>query len=328
MGCGSSINSTPSNNRGKENAEKEGTEPGSKGLPNILSPEKMISGPNKALPASSNSPTVQNLQKEPANNNSTSQFSVQSQTINQNRSSETISPSLPPKVESNLQSVTTIPSNLSATKEVVASSSSNTASSTAAALTAYKSIYKAIKIGTIILIRDSFYSKYSGRLMYKWREAEIVDLDQNNPTKIFVHFIGWNATFDIWLDIEEEIDKIAPIGLLSKPDIDAGIALDTAQMQLVKYYLITGNSVNQDQQRTQSPSSLAQSQPVSASTSNTNLSSVISSPHRYPSQPSTAVNSPAASRVYALQHTPLSESLYPPVSYEVGQQVRYSRSLS
>jgi hypothetical protein len=121
----------------------------------------------------------------------------------------------------------------------------NTSSSNTSSLpTSPKNIYKAIKIGTLLMCRDSFHSKYSGQLKYKWREAEIVDLDPENPQRIFIHFVGWNPSFDIWVDIEEEIFKIAPVGLLSKNEVDTGAALDHAQLQLVKYFLLTGHCLS------------------------------------------------------------------------------------
>jgi hypothetical protein len=154
----------------------------------------------------------------------------------------------------------------------------NTSSSNTSAPTSPKSIYKAIKIGALLMCRDSFHSKYSGQLKYKWREVEIVDLDPENPQRIFIHFVGWNPSFDIWLDIEEEIFRIAPVGFLLKNEVDTGSALDHAQLQLVKYFLLTGhclsnNNSGQNSGRNSAASSVVDDSAENNTKHNTNSNS-------------------------------------------------------
>jgi hypothetical protein len=179
-----------------------------------------------------------------------------------------------------------------------------------------RSIYKALTVGTVLIVRDCFTSKYSGKVMYKWRETEIMDVDPVNPRRIFIHFVGWNPSFDAWLDVEEEIHKLAPVGMLSKPEMDAGVALDQNQMQIVKYYLLTGSYSSGD--------SSNDHQPLSSTTSMASTQFPISpAPNRNSSMSinSTGTPSAVANRYYSLEKTFSSEALIPPPSYEVGQQV-------
>lgn len=91
-----------------------------------------------------------------------------------------------------------------------------------------------------LLVRDQFHSKYDGSLMYKWRKVDILRVDEDDHSKILIHFQGWADTFDQWMDLHTEMHKIAPIMLLTKTDCSAGKALTEEELQITRDYLLTG----------------------------------------------------------------------------------------
>jgi hypothetical protein len=91
-----------------------------------------------------------------------------------------------------------------------------------------------------LLVRDQFHSKYDGTLMYKWRKVDILRVDEDDYSKILVHFQGWADSFDQWMDLHREIHKIAPVMLLSKADCSSGKALTEEELQITRDYLLTG----------------------------------------------------------------------------------------
>ena len=101
-------------------------------------------------------------------------------------------------------------------------------------------IYKHVTVGLILFCRDSFHSKYTGELMHRWREVEIIDIQGPDRSKIFVHFIGWASTFDHWIDLNEELNKVSPIGLLTKDELDKGVGLEPVQLLISKEFFISG----------------------------------------------------------------------------------------
>lgn len=146
------------------------------------------------------------------------------------------------------------------------SSTTSTLASLAAAIPSIslktQTIYCGVAIGAAMLCRDSFHSKYSGELMYKWRKAEIVNVEGNDKAKVLIHFVGWADTFDQWIDLNTEMDKIAPISLLSKAQCDNGGAMDEEQLKTTRTYLTTGKFI---------PSSIStDSTSPTAATSSTN----------------------------------------------------------
>lgn len=92
-----------------------------------------------------------------------------------------------------------------------------------------------------LLVRDQFYSKYDGSLMHKWRRVDVINVDEEDHSKIFVHFQGWADTFDQWIDLHAEIDKVAPLLLLSKAQCSTGKALTEEELKITRHYLLTGD---------------------------------------------------------------------------------------
>eukprot|EP00981_Chlorochromonas_danica_P003537 scaffold659_cov192-Ochromonas_danica.AAC.50 len=90
--------------------------------------------------------------------------------------------------------------------------------------------------GQLLLCRDEFKSKYTGELMHKWRKASIVMIDEIFA-KVLIHYEGWSDTFDVWIDLIEELEKIAPIHILSKEECEKGILLDSQRLEYVKAFV-------------------------------------------------------------------------------------------
>lgn len=97
--------------------------------------------------------------------------------------------------------------------------------------------YEGVKVGMLLLCRDTFVSKYTKEKMYKWRKSEIIEI-QN--TKIKIHYLGWSDNFDVWLDLNQDIGSIAPIGMLNKAECDKGKELLPHQLDAVKLFLQQG----------------------------------------------------------------------------------------
>lgn len=89
-----------------------------------------------------------------------------------------------------------------------------------------------VAIGQALLCRDEFQSKYTGEWMAKWRKAKVVATEPERR-RILVHYDGWSDAFDIWVDLSQEISKIAPVSLLNKEECDKGVALDAKRLQAV-----------------------------------------------------------------------------------------------
>lgn len=104
-----------------------------------------------------------------------------------------------------------------------------------------KPSFKGVQIDQVLLCRDCFHSKYTGNLMYKWRKIEVKKIEGSDFSRIFVHFVGWADSFDHWIDLNKEIDRVAPVKLLSKNQIDNGGELDEEQLRYCKEYLLTGS---------------------------------------------------------------------------------------
>lgn len=100
--------------------------------------------------------------------------------------------------------------------------------------------YEGVKLSGVLMCRDKFVSKHTGVTMYKWRKVMIVQIEGIHKDKILVHFIGWADTFDEWIDLNKDVTKVCPEGLLKKEDADKGVELTTNQLEITKQYLITG----------------------------------------------------------------------------------------
>lgn len=92
-----------------------------------------------------------------------------------------------------------------------------------------------------LLVRDQFHSKYDGSLMHKWRRVDVINVDEEDHSKIFVHFQGWADTFDQWIDLHTEMDNVAPLLLLSKAQCSTGKALTEEELRITRHYLLTGD---------------------------------------------------------------------------------------
>lgn len=108
-------------------------------------------------------------------------------------------------------------------------------------------LYKGVKEGLKILCRDEFHSKFTGELMYRWRPAEIVEYKNVDRSYVLVHFDGWAATFDIWLDLNEgEWNRLALSYLMQRSQRETGTALNQEQAKVVIDFLYTGRHAGQE----------------------------------------------------------------------------------
>ena len=103
-----------------------------------------------------------------------------------------------------------------------------------------KKIFVGVSPNQVILCRDEFQSKYTEELMYRWRPAEILAVEGDNRNKVLVHYTGWADTFDHWVDLEVEVSKLAPAGLLSKDQCNKGSELTEEQAEVAKDYFLSG----------------------------------------------------------------------------------------
>jgi len=104
-------------------------------------------------------------------------------------------------------------------------------------------MFKGIFTGQRLLCKDEFYSKYTNEKMYRWRQAEIANVDGDDNGKALIHFVGWAESFDQWINVSTEWYKLAPIGLLSKVQCDKGMDLDENEIKAVKQFLLYGSEV-------------------------------------------------------------------------------------
>lgn len=133
-----------------------------------------------------------------------------------------------------------------------------------------QTIYSGVAIGAAVLCRDSFNSKYSGELMHKWRKAEIINIEGNDRAKVLIHFVGWADKFNQWIDLNSEMDKIAPLSLLSKAQCDNGGILDEDQLKTTRTYLTTGKFVPVSMSSDSTSPSSSTSAAAAAAASSTN----------------------------------------------------------
>jgi hypothetical protein len=95
-------------------------------------------------------------------------------------------------------------------------------------------------VGLKLMCRDEWKSKYTKKLMYRWREAEVLDVQRNDNSLLLVHVIGWANSFDHWLDVHADFQKIAAPNILSKDEIESGKMLTNAQILATKEFLMYG----------------------------------------------------------------------------------------
>lgn len=102
-------------------------------------------------------------------------------------------------------------------------------------------VFMGVVENQVLLVRDQFNSKYDGSLMYKWRKVDVLKVDGEDNSRILVHFQGWADTFDHWVDLHTEMDRVAPLLLLSKAQCSAGVALTEEELRTTRDYLLTGS---------------------------------------------------------------------------------------
>ena len=98
--------------------------------------------------------------------------------------------------------------------------------------------FLALVEGTEVLCKDVFTSMYSGEEMARWREAEIVAVNDNIVT---IHFVGWADKHDIKLDMSSHdgISRIAPISLseaMSEEDLKRGRELRDSEVIIHQHH--------------------------------------------------------------------------------------------
>lgn len=91
-----------------------------------------------------------------------------------------------------------------------------------------------------ILCRDEFKSKYTEDLMYRWRPAEILKVEGNDRSAVFVRYTGWAETFDHWVNLKTDCAKLAPVNLLTREQCAKGTALSEKQAQIAHDYFKSG----------------------------------------------------------------------------------------
>lgn len=101
---------------------------------------------------------------------------------------------------------------------------------------AYRNVY----VGLKLMCRDEFQSKYTKKLMHRWREIEVIEVQGNDRSQLFVHFVGWANTFDHWVDLHKDSQKIAALNILTKEEIETGKMLTDDQILATKEFLIYG----------------------------------------------------------------------------------------
>lgn len=106
----------------------------------------------------------------------------------------------------------------------------------------YSRTFRGVSISQTLLCKDEFYSKYTNQKMYRWRQAEIVDIEGDDQGRLLIHYIGWSDSFDHWVDLNSEWFRLAPIGLLSKAECDKGLDLDEYQQKAVINFLVYGEN--------------------------------------------------------------------------------------
>lgn len=60
--------------------------------------------------------------------------------------------------------------------------------------------------GMVLLVRDYYTSKRTGKRLSRWRLAEIVDVDSTGD-KVCVHYDGWSKRWDEWISPAEEPER-------------------------------------------------------------------------------------------------------------------------
>ena len=109
-----------------------------------------------------------------------------------------------------------------------------------------------LEVGSELMVRDKFQSKYTKETKYKWRKVSVEKVKGDTNTgkfMIFVHFIGWSKEFDFWIDVKHDSDRIAPLDFLSQEEINEGKELSEKQISDIKIYFKEKIDMNRSRDR-------------------------------------------------------------------------------
>jgi hypothetical protein len=140
--------------------------------------------------------------------------------------------------------------------------------------------YAGIFIGCLVVCRDEFISKFTGEMKCKWRAAEITAVD---GLRVRAHFSGWSKKYDVWINLEADGMKLAPLRLLSKKQKELGLPLTEEQIHLSLEFLVSGHlppgyeESNDDYDDDASDCCLSEWSQSSKTTTLSNISSSINS---------------------------------------------------
>lgn len=171
--------------------------------------------------------------------------------------------------------------------------------------------------GLQLLCRDEFFSKYTKEKMYKWRPAEIIDVDPLDRSQVVIHYIGWASSFDIRLDLKEDFKNVALIDVVPPLQAEKGYPLDDVQTTITVNYLFTGvlnknkNAVKRVLSRSQSKSINISSEPyINIDTSRSLITRSKDQTHEVGSVTSSITNSTIRSAPYVPGEMVLFQLLY------------------
>jgi hypothetical protein len=102
-----------------------------------------------------------------------------------------------------------------------------------------KVLYSGIRNGMAIICLDIFNSKYTGEKMARWRAAIIRDFDPKT-LRLQIHFEGWKDKHDIFLQLPDDLARIAPSEILNDQEKFEGHILSESQYEATELYFKTG----------------------------------------------------------------------------------------
>jgi hypothetical protein len=100
-------------------------------------------------------------------------------------------------------------------------------------------LYAGIKIGMAIFCLDIFNSKYTGEKMARWRAASICGFDPKT-LRLQIHFEGWKDKHDIFLQLPDDLARLAPGEILNDHEKFEGHLLSESQYEATELYFKTG----------------------------------------------------------------------------------------
>eukprot|EP01035_Chromulina_nebulosa_P025648 gene25648-33491_t len=127
-------------------------------------------------------------------------------------------------------------------------------------------VFQGVFANQVLMCRDEFFSTFTGKKTYRWREVKITAIEGADNSRVRVHFIDWADCFDIWLDLYLDWFNLAPLGLLSKAECYNGVPLSDSQQDIITQFLFLGG-LQQDVVTHQSRSYYAKEQGFTSSSS-------------------------------------------------------------